>query len=138
MTTGVDRELVVCPLAFWVLGDIATTSAAQVDVGVLLPAMTAAVLAPLIMETAPEEIDVIAISEEAITVGFEDSVTVQTEEAITVGLDDRVIVLTELFGDRLTTSAFIEDVTALALPVMATVTGADVLPLEIGAPTAIN
>jgi len=104
----------------------------------LLPAMTAAVLAPLIMETAPEEIDVIAISDDAITVGLEESVTVNADDGMTVGLEDSVIVRTELFGDRFTTKADMVEVTALAVPVMDTVTGAEVDPFEIGAPTLIN
>lgn len=110
----------------------------MVEVGALLVPVTAAVFAPLIIETAPEETDVIAISEEAITVGLEESVTVQTEDAITVGLDESVIVRTELFGERLTTKADIVEVTALAVPVIATVTGVDVLPLEIGEPTCVR
>ena len=127
-------------------GDICTTRAASAEEASVLPAFTAAETPPLLIAIRPEEIEVIVASEDAITVGFEDSVTVQTEEGITVGFEDRmtvafedgVKVLAELFGDRVTTRADIVEVTALAVPVIATVTGAEVLPLDIGAPTAIN
>lgn len=93
--------------------DSATTRADMVEVTALDPAVTQAVLPPLMIETAPDETDVIDGNEERITVGFEESVTVplliaialdiandgaeesvtvQTLEGMTVGFDDSVMV----------------------------------------------
>lgn len=43
-----------------------------------------------------------------------------------------------LFGEIETTTPFILEVAALPEPVIVAITGADVLPLEIGQPTIVN
>jgi hypothetical protein len=64
--------------------------------------------------------------------------TVGLDDRMTVGFEESVIVRTELFGDRFTTKADMVEVTALAVPVMATVTGVTVEPFEMGEPTCVR
>lgn len=77
--------------------------------------------APYCPRTAiePDETDVI--------VGF--------EERVTVGFDERTTDRGGLKEETWTTRPAIVEVTTLDGPVTVTVTGADVLPLEIGDPT---
>lgn len=84
----------------------ATTSADIVEVTVLEPATTLAVLAPEMIDTEPEEIDAIVGLLDKITVGLDDSVTVPddtatvllvrvtwiADEGMTVKFDDGVTV----------------------------------------------
>lgn len=107
--------------------DSATTSADMVEVTALDPAVTQAVLPPLMIDTAPDETDVIVGLDERMTVGFDESVTVQTLDGMTVGFDERVMVplliesaldmpaVTESGPsvDKATTSAAMVEVTAL-------------------------
>lgn len=120
--TGAELALVVWPFALMPFGDIATRSAGMLDVGSDESPVTTATLEPKMIVVAPDETDAIVGLDDRITVGFEESVTVRAEE----------------FGDSVVTKALIVEVTALAAPVIATVTGADVLPFEIGAPTCVR
>jgi hypothetical protein len=81
-------------------------------------------------------VNVTCMADEAITVGFEERITVGLEDRIVVGLDDRVTVLP--FGEMDITTALMVEVTALAVPVTAAITGAEVEPFEIGAPTCVR
>lgn len=138
MTTGDELEDGCCPFGFMLLGDICTTSAGSADEASVLPALTAAMFAPLAIAKVPDETEVIVGFDDRITVGLDDRITVGFDDRMTVAFDDGVNVRTELFGESVTTSALIDEVAALASPVIATVTGAEVLPFEIGEPTAIN
>jgi hypothetical protein len=76
ITVGLDESVT----AF--CGESVTTSADIVDVAALDATVTYAVLAPLMMETAPDETEVIVGFDERITVGFDESVTVPDDIAV--------------------------------------------------------
>lgn len=98
MTTGAEFDEGAWPFGLTPFGEIATSNAAIVDVGTLEAANTLAVFAPLMIDTAPDETDVMVGLDDRMTVGLEDSVIVPLLTAIALeianaGAEDNVTVL---------------------------------------------
>lgn len=98
MVTGAELAIVAWPLGLTLFGEIATTKAGSVDDGAVKDPTTAAVFAPLTIETAPDVIDAIVTPLDRITVGLDESVTVPDEIASALliandGAEDSVTVL---------------------------------------------
>ena len=86
ITVGLDESVTVPDEIVAEIGpsvDRATTKADMVDVTTLDPATTFAVLAPLMIETAPEDTEVMVGLDDRITVGLLDKVTVP-DDTLTV------------------------------------------------------
>jgi hypothetical protein len=145
ITTGAEFELSAWPLAFTLFGEIETTRPASAVEGAVLAAFTAATVPALPMPTMPDVRDtrVPRVPDVRLTVPELSETTVPRVPEVTLTVPELRLVtdgrtVAEEIYDRAVTTPVIDEVMVEDGPTRLAITGADVLPFEIGEPTLIN